>query len=207
MSHNTWIHRFVRLGVRPLAATPIAPNHLTTLRLATGLGASALFAVGGAATLVWGAGLFLLSMLLDRADGELARLSGKKSAFGQKYDLVADGVCNTLAFVGLGFGLKTGTLGPWAIPLGALAGLAIAATFYLLWRWEALAGEDTAPLGGAAGFDPDDALIVVPIMLWLGFAEHLLVAAAIAAPAFAVFVYWSLVRRLGRPTGRHPQSS
>ncbi|MGD6484786.1 hypothetical protein VWW60_22355, partial [Xanthomonas citri pv. citri] len=79
--------------------------------------------------------------------------------------------------------------------------------FYLLWRWEALTGEDTAPLGGAAGFDPDDALIVVPIMLWLGFAEHLLVAAAIAAPAFAAFVYWGLVRRLGRPTGRHPQSS
>jgi archaetidylinositol phosphate synthase len=201
MSHNTWIHRLVRLGVRPLAVTPVAPNHLTTLRLLTGLGASALFAVGGAAALVWGTGLFVLSMLLDRADGELARLSGKKSAFGHEYDLVADGVCNSLAFVGLGFGLRTGTLGPWAVPMGVLAGLAIAVTFYLLWRWETVTGEDTAPLSGAAGFDPDDALLLVPLLLWLGFAEYLLVAAAIAAPAFAVGFYWIFLRNAHCPAG------
>lgn len=203
MSHNTWIHRLVRLGVRPLAATPVAPNHLTTLRLLTGLGAGALFAAGGAAALAWGAGLFVLSMLLDRADGELARLSGKKSAFGHKYDLVADGVCNSLAFVGLGFGLRTGTLGPWAVPMGVLAGLAIAATFYLLWRWEAITGEAVAPLGGAAGFDPDDALLLVPLLLWLGFAEYLLAAAAIAAPVFAVGFYWFFLRNAHRPAGYH----
>ncbi len=44
MSHNTWIHRAVRVAVRPLAAGPITPNQVTTLRLAVGLGAPA-FAV------------------------------------------------------------------------------------------------------------------------------------------------------------------
>ena len=46
MSHNTWIHRIVRVGVRPLVATPVTPNQLTTLRLASGLAATAAFAVG-----------------------------------------------------------------------------------------------------------------------------------------------------------------
>ncbi len=41
MSHNTWIHRAVRVAVRPLAAGPITPNQVTTLRLAVGLGAAA----------------------------------------------------------------------------------------------------------------------------------------------------------------------
>ena len=37
MSHNTWIHRAARVAVRPLAAGPITPNQVTTLRLAVGL--------------------------------------------------------------------------------------------------------------------------------------------------------------------------
>ena len=40
MSHNTWIHRGVRILVRPLAKTPVTPNQITTLRLLTGIGAA-----------------------------------------------------------------------------------------------------------------------------------------------------------------------
>ena len=194
MSHNTWIHRFVRVGVRPLVHTPVAPNHLTTLRLLTGLGASAMLAVGSPAALAWGAGVFVLSMLLDRADGELARLSGKRSAFGHKYDLVTDGLCNALVFIGLGVGLSGGSLEWRAIPMGVLAGLAVAAILFLTLRLEALRGERAAELGGAAGFDPDDGILAVPILIWFGLAEELLVAAAVGAPAFAVFFYWKLLR-------------
>ncbi|MBT3307179.1 MAG: CDP-alcohol phosphatidyltransferase family protein, partial [Alphaproteobacteria bacterium] len=47
MSHNTWIHRAVRIGlVKPLAKTPVTPNQLTTLRLAVGITAAAFMAVG-----------------------------------------------------------------------------------------------------------------------------------------------------------------
>lgn len=204
MSHDTWIHRCVRLGVRPLRATPVAPNHLTTLRLLTGLGASLLLAVGGTAALGWAAWLFLLSLLLDRADGELARLSGKQSPFGHRYDLVADGVCNSLAFVGLGFGLRTGALGPWAVFMGVLAGLAIAAMFHLLWRLERVAA-NVPSLGSVAGFDPDDALLLVPVLLWLGLAEYLLVAAAAAAPACALVLYRTLPRHGPAGRGGHPR--
>jgi phosphatidylglycerophosphate synthase len=39
---------------------------------------------------VTGGWLWLLSAFLDRADGELARVSGKTSPWGHKYDMVAD---------------------------------------------------------------------------------------------------------------------
>lgn len=199
MSDNTWIHRIVRVGVRPLVDTPVAPNHLTTLRLLTGLGAAALFAAGSPAALDWGAGMFVLSLLLDRADGELARLSGKKSAFGHRYDLVSDGLCNSVAFVGLGFGLRGGIFGVWAVPMGVLSGVAIVLTFYLVFRLETAGGT----IGGAAGFDPDDALLLVPISIWLGGAEYLLAAAAIGAPAFAVGFCWIFLRNARRMAGYH----
>ena len=46
MSHDTWIHRCARVLVRPLVRTRVTPNHLTTVRLLTGLGSAAAFAAG-----------------------------------------------------------------------------------------------------------------------------------------------------------------
>ncbi len=189
MSHDTWIHRVVRPAVRPLVATPITPNHITTLRLVTGLAAALALAEGGEAWRAWGGGIFLLSMLLDRADGELARLGGMASRWGHTYDLVADATCNTVIFVGLGIGLGSGTFGDWAVPMGILAGVAVAAIFWLVLRLEARQGMRAGELPGFAGFDADDALLVLPLALWSGLAEPLLVAAGIGAPAFAIFMY------------------
>ena len=115
MSHDTWIHRGVRAPVRRLAKTPVTPNQITTLRLVTGLGAAAAFALGSDPFRHLGAGVFVLSVLLDRADGELARMSGKTSRAGHVYDLFADAVCNAVIFFGLGVGLRGGYFGSWAI--------------------------------------------------------------------------------------------
>ncbi len=82
MSHNTWMHRAVRPVARSLARTRVTPNQVNTLRLVAGLAAAA-FAEGSE---TWRAGTFLLGMFLDRADGELARLSGKISPRGHTYD-------------------------------------------------------------------------------------------------------------------------
>ena len=189
MSHHTWLHRLVRPAVRPLVGTPVTPNHLTTVRLVTGLGAAAAFAVGGEGWLAWGGALFLVSMLLDRADGELARLGGMSSAWGQTYDLLADAVCNVVAFIGLGVGLSTGVLGAWAFILGAAAGVGIAVIFWLLVVVEERQGERASVLGSFLGFDADDAMLVVPLAIWLGGAEGLLIAAGAGAPAFAMLIF------------------
>ena len=199
MSHNTLLHRVVRLGVEPLVGTAVTPNHLTTLRLITGLGAAAAFAVGSDEWRAWGGAIFVFSLLLDRADGELARLGGITSAWGHKYDLFADSLCNALAFVGLGIGLRDGAFGAWATAMGLAAGAAVAAILLLVVRLEALEGERAGELGDVAGFDPDDGMLFVPLLVWLGWADVMIAAAAVGAPLFAVFMYARYRRRLARP--------
>lgn len=198
MSHDTWIHRIARVAVRPLVKSDVTPNQITTLRLGAGIAAASAFAWGSEAALAWGAGIFVVSMVLDRADGELARLSGKTSPWGHKYDLVSDAVCNALAFVGLGIGLSDGPLGFWAPPMGVAAGLAIALILWLIIKLESRGGERAGELPGLAGFDADDAMLLVPLAIWLGLAQGLLVAAAIGAPLFALLMFAVLRRRSPR---------
>ena len=199
MSHNTWIHRIVRVGVRPLIHTSVSPNHITSLRLAMGVAAAAACAVGDPVWLAWGAGLFVVSVLLDRADGELARLADKRSPGGHKYDLMADSFCNAIIFLGVGWGLRGGDLGPWAAVLGLIAGVAVAAILLLTLRLEARAGARAGELGSAAGFDPDDAILFVPLLIWLGLSQAMIVAAAVGAPAFALFMAARFRSRPGEP--------
>lgn len=187
MSHNTWIHKIARATiVNPLVKTSVTPNQLTTVRIIAGFSAAGLLATGHSDHAVVGAVLFIVSMLLDRADGDLARLTGRTSPGGHKYDLFADASCNAVIFVGLGVGLRGTDYGLWAIPMGALAGGAVATILMLVIRIENLQGARAAEIGSFAGFDPDDAMLFVPVAILLGYAEGLLLAATIGAPAFAI---------------------
>ena len=190
MSHDTWIHHVARVVVGPLAKSPVTPNQVTSVRLATGLAAAGMLAVGRDPWPDVAAGVFVLAMVLDRADGELARMTGKTSPFGHAYDLIADATCNALIFVALGIGSRESLFGMWAIPMGAAAGLAVAAILWMVIRIEAAAGTRAAELSGFARFDPDDAMLVVPLAIWLGGATLLLAAASIGAPLFALIFAW-----------------
>ena len=199
MSHNTWTHRGVRRLVRPLVATAVTPNQLTVLRLATGIAAAVFMALGEEHWRTVGALVFVFSFILDRADGELARLSGKISKGGHRFDLIADTTSNALIFVGLGIGLRAGPLGNWAILMGLLAGAAVAAVLWLVMRAEASAGPGVAELPTVGGCDADDAMIAVPVAILLGWSGGLLVAAAIGAPVF--FIVFLVMMRLGVVVG------
>ena len=188
MSQNTLIHGLVRPAVRAVAAhTGLTPNHVTTLRLATGLTASMLFAQGtyGWAAIIGGC-IFLLSMLLDRADGELARHTNQMSVAGHRYDLVSDCMVGISTFIGIGIGVGH-TAGLNALWLGALAGLGIGVLFLEL---------DVLKIASARGYDlfgrirvdPDDAVIVVPVLVWCDLAAPMLIAAALVTPLAALGV-------------------
>jgi phosphatidylglycerophosphate synthase len=138
-------------------------------------------------------------MFLDRLDGELARASGKTSPWGHRYDLISDTLCNAIAFLGLGLGLRAGLLGAWAPWVGLAAGLAVAAILWLVMRMEARHGVRAGELRWSAAFDPDDALIAVPVLVWLGLSDWLLLAAGIGAPAFAIFMLWIFAAALRGP--------
>lgn len=196
MSHNTLIHRGVRALVRPLCRTSVTPNQITWLRLATGIGAALCLAVGDPMWRHIGAGVFVLSMVLDRADGELARMSGRTSPGGHKFDLIADAVSNALLLAGLGIGMRYGYFGHWAIPMGIAAGAAVGAILLMVMRVESMAGPRAGELQGAGIVDPDDAILLVPIVIWLGGSEIILAAAAIGAPLFAIYYLWRMREKL-----------
>ncbi len=198
MRHNTCIHRISRQLVRPLLDTPVTPNHLTTARLATGVAAAGCFALDEGRWDVVGAGVFVLSMLLDRADGELARMKGASSRFGAFYDLATDAISNSCVFLRLGVAAMDGRLGLWALPLGLLAGISISSIFLLIIATEARYGNGTASFDAHAGFDPDDALILVPIALLFGLGDVLLVGAGVCAPLAALLIGHDLYRRRRR---------
>lgn len=193
---GTWVHRATRAAVRPLARTPVTPNHLTTLRLFTGLAAAVAFAGGTEEGRQLGAWIFVLSLVFDHADGELARLTGKTSRWGHTYDVITDGACNALVFVGLGIGLAGPAHGTWPLAVGLVAGLAIALVFALTLILEMRDGPHAGELQGAGGLDPDQGMLAVPIAVWLGWAPWLVAAAGIGAPLFALFYAWKFRQRL-----------
>lgn len=195
MSHNTWLHRTVRPVVRSLACTRVSPNQLTTLRVVTGLTAAWCFATGRPA---WAAGWWVLSALLDRADGELARLAHRSSHFGYLYDLGSDAVITALLFLGIGIGLSHGDMGEFALLAGIAASTSIAVIFLTIH----LTPELRSKLDGLdAVVDPDDATLIIAPMAWFGYMEELLIAAAIVAPLLLVV----LLARF-QPPFRHPGS-
>jgi phosphatidylglycerophosphate synthase len=193
MSYDTWVHRIVRPIVRPLVGTGVTPNHLTALRLLTGIAAALLLTGGNSFWSDIAGALFLVSFLLDRADGELARSSGKTSLGGHRFDLYADYSANILVFLGMGVGMQ-GALGSGAVALGAVAGAAIGAIFWVVSRVERVEGAAGFP--SAKGFDPDDGMIFIPLAIWLGAEVYVLAAAAIGAPAFLAWTMWRFRRSL-----------
>jgi len=189
--------RLARRLVAPLESTRATPNHLTTLRLVLGLSAAALLANGNIAWANVGAFVFAFSNFVDHTDGELARMSGASSRFGHWYDLISDALIHTLLFAALGYGLRNGALGDWAVLMGAAAGAAVAFIFWLHMHMEAVLGKSDASLPSARYFEIEDVLYLFPLVTLLQIRTPFLVAAVIGAPAFAVWlgVYFLRLRR------------
>ena len=196
-----WDARLARRLVTPLIESWVTPNHLTTLRLAVGLAAAAAFIPG---TYVWSnlaALLLIVSNFLDHTDGELARMSGKTSRIGHIYDLASDAVVTILLFIAIGIGVaaRPGVeVGIAPAVLGLVAGTAVALIFYLRMRIEELLGKAATQQASLGGFETEDVLYLFPLATLSNALVPTLLAAAICAPLFAVWVvidYQRLLRR------------
>jgi phosphatidylglycerophosphate synthase len=215
-SQRPWDARLARRLVTPLIHTAVTPNHLTTVRLGVGIAAAAAFLPGSYGWSNVGALLMALSNFIDHTDGELARLSGKTSRFGHLYDLASDALVTILLFIAMGVGvgaslgaaasasaaLAVPLLG-WPVPLppaalGALAGSAIALIFFLRMRIEARAGKSATRQAKLAGFETEDILYLLPLVTLCDGVAPFLVAAAIGAPLFALWVIIDYRRMLRR---------
>jgi phosphatidylglycerophosphate synthase len=194
VQEKPWDSRLAHRLVRPLRDTRITPNQITTVSLLCGLAAAWLYGTGSANV---GALLYCLSALLDHADGELARLTGKTSAFGHTYDRVVDLVVKISLFAGMGFGLRHGVLGAGAPFLGVVAGASLVAIFLLRSELGRRRGNAALTQPGAAGFEIEDVLYLIAPITWLGWLQPFVIAAAIGAPLFAL---WTALQLRGGTT-------
>jgi phosphatidylglycerophosphate synthase len=193
--------------VRPLRHTPLTPNALTTLGLVASLLAAWLMASGDPRRGALGGGLFMLAVLVDHMDGEFARLTGLTSRFGHYYDHVAAGLGYVSLFAGLGLGLRSGRLGAWAPVAGGVAAGSIAAIFLIRVFLEETVGRALVRQGSWRGFEPEDALYVVGPVTWLGLQTPFLIAAAVGAPLFLLWVAWCAVTRRSATASAVPEAA
>jgi len=152
--------------------------------------------------------LMVLSNFLDHTDGELARISGKTSRIGHIYDLASDALVTVLLFLAIGIGVGTRVAALLQLPpalLGLISGSAVALIFYLRMRIESLVGKAGTQQGSLGGFETEDILYLMPLVTLCSGLTNFLIAAAIGAPLFAIWVlfdYWRVMRRLPPPAGQ-----
>jgi archaetidylinositol phosphate synthase len=183
-----WDARLAWRLVYPWRESSLTPNHLTSLRLLCGVAACAILSQGGYLWTNIGALFFCLSNFLDHADGELARMTGKTSRFGHVYDLVSDAVVNILLFVGMGVALADTEQDIDVLPLGGIAGIAVAGIFHMRNLIEEKVGKEDARQPNAGGVEVEDILYLLPVITLTGQLRPFLVLAAIGAPLYAAWV-------------------
>ena len=115
-----------------LAPLRVPPPAVVLLAAGTGIGAAVEL---GRGHLVAAALLVQLKTVLDNADGQLARLTGRTSAFGRYLDSECDLLVNAALFAALG--------SPWALPGFVLLTLILSTNFNL----------ERLSRGAAAGWD------------------------------------------------------
>ena len=96
---NTWLNRplaslFVAFFYRH---TSVSANQVTMLAIVFGVAAGILFTTGSYAMLFLGALAYQLSIVLDCADGQLARLKGTSSEFGR---ILTDSTTSSVSILG-----------------------------------------------------------------------------------------------------------
>ena len=205
--NQTYAHAVARVLVRPLLGTWVRPNHLTALRLVVGVIACLLLADGTPLLLLLSGVLWTVTCILDRADGELARLGDLRSDSGKVLDFYSDLTLDSLWFLAVGIALRDSALGDYAILLGVLCAVSMAACIVLSEWFERRSAPGVKSFYGVARFHPDDALFLLAVFTWCHWLIPLLIAASICTPLIAAIVAARCVALARRQAKLHPMKS
>jgi phosphatidylglycerophosphate synthase len=190
---KSWSHFLVRPLARPLIALGVTPNQITAFHLVMGLGIVAAIAWGTPQANLWAGVAWIVACLLDRLDGEVARIGNLSSPWGHKFDFFVDNALGSLFFLGLGIGLRHAPFGPWAVGCGALAAINLFTLNHVAEAFDSSAGGEKI-LASKWGFDADDALYLLGPLLW--FPAPVREVAAVLAAAATSFFLLLFLRRL-----------
>jgi hypothetical protein len=190
---KSWSHLAVRPLARPLIALGVTPNQITAFHLVMGLGIVAAIAWGTPQANLWAGIAWLVACLLDRLDGEVARIGNLSSPWGHKFDFFVDNLLGALFFLGLGIGLRHAPYGAWAMGAGAIACVNQFTLNHVAEAFDSSV-EGEKILAGKWGFDADDALYLLGPLLW--FPPVVREAAAGLAAAATTFFLLLFLRRL-----------
>ncbi|MEJ2724258.1 MAG: CDP-alcohol phosphatidyltransferase family protein [Deltaproteobacteria bacterium] len=181
------ISRFISGRV---ARTRVSPNHITLAGVATGLAGAFLFSQPGYLPKVMGSLFFLLCVILDGVDGEVARLKLRESRFGHYFDIVTDNVVHIALFSGIAIGLFRDTgdarylQALWLLLVGF--GACILAVYYcILRRTGEKAGQLPKTLKLMSLLSNRDFAYVVLVLAVADRLNWFLIGAAIGSYAFA----------------------
>lgn len=189
--------RCSRLLTRFLVNLPVTPNQVSIASLFLGLGSAWGFWWATPTSSLFGLILYMLSVVADHSDGEIARLTFQESAFGEWLDFSVDTLIHALLVLGMGFTARAAG-GSFAIAAGGAAafGVLMSASFARLLSTEANPEEGLGRfLRGLGNRDLFYLILVLFIgSLWIapGFLPFLVGVLAVGSQA-----YWltCLVRR------------
>lgn len=122
-SNRTLFHPAARRLARWLARTPVTPNMVSVFGAAMVVAAGVLYTiVGGPVGIALGFALHLSWHVVDGADGDLARMTGRASPIGELVDGLCDYGGHIVLYVMLAASLDD-AIGGWAWTLAVAAGL------------------------------------------------------------------------------------
>jgi phosphatidylglycerophosphate synthase len=101
------------LFVKSIFRTNITPNQITVISLFVGILSGISFGIGRPRAVVLGGLLFGLSIVLDCADGQLARLKRNGTRLGRILDGLIDYIVTFAVYLGIGIGLAPQSKCPW----------------------------------------------------------------------------------------------
>lgn len=133
-----------KLAEKVLVKTFLTPNQVTLLSGFFGILAAILFSFSEHLYLILGAISLQLNVLIDFADGSLARLRSISSRFGDWLDGVIDHLSDTLVIIGLSYGAYKLTLDPMILFVGLFAlGFRLLSAFFPSFSRSSFAGKST----------------------------------------------------------------
>ena len=103
---DLYFYRPLAFGlVKAIYSTNITPNQLTVFSMFVGVLGGVSFGFGHRSAVVFGALLYALAIVIDCADGQLARLKKTGTRLGRILDGLIDYVVSVAAYVGIAIGL------------------------------------------------------------------------------------------------------